>query len=178
LSNRSPLQGYIIEFYNPYRDVCEKYHTENMKILSNLPEDDEFPALTKNMFMPSGISESEGGSRSERAIFFGGYYNHILSSLPKWLDKFELLLKSLYWHSATIYIDGGWDCANYTLEYSIDPPSDFVGPTGIRDLYRYFDERKESIEHSWKLKVMDRDHNVSKDSRLLSYLGASRITLE
>ena len=52
-------------------------------------------------------------------IYLGGYFNHVLDHLPQWLDKFEGLLRRLYWTQAEIQINGGWMCASYVIEYQI-----------------------------------------------------------
>jgi hypothetical protein len=79
----------------------------NARVLEALPLDDEWPWLVRGMFsLPA--TEPQGAYRSQ-IIHFGASIKddpHDPDSWPRvWFEKFERLLSSLYWFSASVLLE-------------------------------------------------------------------------
>ena len=166
MSNQTPITGYICEYYPHHQENRQDYRNVNDHVLDCLPETDDFPPLCKCMASRTGSDSSQGSSRGNRLIYLGGYFNHILDDLPQWLDKFESLLRRLYWTEAELHIFGGWMCASYTINYRISQAT-----------ADQFAKDPENPERDWICRVYDRTCEISTDNRLEGYLGAARFSL-
>ena len=84
----------------------------NPKVLESLPARDSFPYLPRDVF--SCTPPDSSGTFCAPIIHFGGSMNHLdFGAVPDWIEKFESLLRKLYWHEATAhiwtdYIDGAY----------------------------------------------------------------------
>lgn len=85
----------------------EDYHKLqrlNKNIIDNLPmTDDKFPWITKNMFLVPDPDKDK--MYRDQVIVFGASYKSVEHEWDEWLEKFEFILKQLYWSSATIHLD-------------------------------------------------------------------------
>lgn len=78
----------------------------NRKVIEALPEEDEFPPLIQDMFkVPAGPENSSSILYRKQIIHFGASFNHFDSSYEEWVEKFEALLRKLYWHDAVIHLE-------------------------------------------------------------------------
>ena len=76
----------------------------NRKEIQKLPSHDEYPALSRGMFMVPKSGNRSLWYRSQM-IHFGMSGSHIeFGHVPEWLDKFEGLLSRLYWRSAEVHV--------------------------------------------------------------------------
>jgi hypothetical protein len=166
MSNQTPLIGYICEYYPHHQENRQSYRDANDHVLNCLPESDDFPPLCRSMISTTGSDSTRGSSRGNRLIYLGGYFNHILDGLPQWLDKFESLLRRLYWTEAELQIYGGWMCASYTIEYRISQAT-----------ADQFAKDPENPARDWICRVYDRSCESSTDNRLEGYLGSDRFSL-
>jgi hypothetical protein len=85
----------------------EDYHKLqrlNKNVISSLPTNDEiFPWITRNMFLVPDPDIDK--MYRDQIIVFGASYKSVEHEWDKWLEKFENILKQLYWTSATIHLD-------------------------------------------------------------------------
>jgi hypothetical protein len=85
----------------------EDYHKLqrlNKNAISSLPTNDEiFPWITRNMFLVPDPDIDK--MYRDQIIVFGASYKSVEHEWDKWLEKFENILKQLYWTSATIHLD-------------------------------------------------------------------------
>jgi len=75
----------------------------NKNIIDALPDNDSFPWLTKKMFLVPDPDKDK--MYRDQIIVFGASYKSVEYEWDEWLDKFEAILKQLYWSSATVHLD-------------------------------------------------------------------------
>lgn len=77
-------------------------HSE--KVLRELPEEGVWPPLCRPMFsLPPASARMIVHRR--RLIHFGAALHELDFEVRDWLDKFESLLRNLYWHSAYVRVE-------------------------------------------------------------------------
>lgn len=85
-------------------DDYHKLQRLNKTVIDNLPKsDDIFPWITQKMFLVPDPDKDK--IYRDQVIVFGASYKSVEHEWSDWLDKFELILKQLYWTSATIHLD-------------------------------------------------------------------------
>jgi hypothetical protein len=96
------LYGCIVEFA---RDE-NLHYSHNEKIISELPEIDDWPPLSKNMFGITHSNPTDGSNYAYygRIIHFGASFKTIEYEWKEWKDKFENLLTRLFWSSAYVHM--------------------------------------------------------------------------
>lgn len=80
------------------------FRQTNRNAILALGQHDEFPYLTADMFRLPGIHE-EQGTYVTPLIQFAGSYRAVEYEWERWLTKFERLLVSMYWRSATVHLE-------------------------------------------------------------------------
>lgn len=79
-----------------------KLHRYNREVLDSLPETDaEYPWLNRSMF---SIPNEQGVYR-DQVITFGASYKTLEYEWHIWMDRFEELLKKLFWFDVTIHAE-------------------------------------------------------------------------
>ncbi|WP_299224164.1 hypothetical protein [uncultured Aquimarina sp.] len=79
-----------------------KLHRLNVEIISSLPDDDsEFPWINTSMF---SIPNEQGIFR-DQVITFGASYKTLEYDWHLWIEKFEEILKKLFWFDVTIHAE-------------------------------------------------------------------------
>ncbi len=79
-----------------------KLHRLNLEVLNSLPEKDfEFPWINRSMFS----TPNEQGVFRDQTITFGASYKTLEYEWHLWIEKFEEILKKLFWFDATIYAE-------------------------------------------------------------------------
>jgi hypothetical protein len=93
-----------------------RHHQLNRDVINSLQSNDGSPRITRSMF---SIPGAEVTFRSQ-IIHFAASYNFL--DIEQWTQKFERLLRQLYWFSATVHIESemGWA---QRLEWVIDDQS-------------------------------------------------------
>lgn len=85
----------------------EDYHKLqrlNKKVIDSLPDnDDGFPWITRRMFLVPDPDKDK--MYRDQVIVFGASYKSVEHEWEEWLDKFEAILKQLYWSSVTIHLE-------------------------------------------------------------------------
>ena len=104
----------IIESYPNFSEE-RLYADWNKAVILNIPEEDEFPFLVKDMF---SITERNKVSLDYhfQIIHFGASYKEVESNWDTWLNKFEALLSKLYWARAVVYMEAEL-VGNYKYEW-------------------------------------------------------------
>ena len=129
MSKQSIIYGYIQGAEWMSSDV-HRLHRLNREIIAALPETDAFPHLTRGMFAVPGEDLQQAGSKLQ-IIHFGASMYEVEIEWRKWLEKFEALLKKLYWFNATVHLraeilgDFQYDWtvdANQIVHFFNDPP--------------------------------------------------------
>jgi hypothetical protein len=93
-----------------------RLHRLNTEIIASLPEtDNDFPYLNRSMF---SIPDEQGVFR-QQIITFGASYKTLEHEWDLWLEKFENILKRLYWWDAKIHADFEI-MGQYVYEWEID----------------------------------------------------------
>lgn len=83
-------------------DDFYKLHKLNENTISRLSElDEEFPWINKSMF---SIANKQGTFR-QQVITFGASYKSLEYEWELWLEKFESILKNLYWLDVIIHVE-------------------------------------------------------------------------
>lgn len=88
-------------------DTDRRIGQHNEDVLGALPETDEWPPLCRPMFAWPPADAPMIVYRN-RLIHFAASQKVLDWELPDWLDKFEGLLRRLYWESAYIRFEGAY----------------------------------------------------------------------
>jgi hypothetical protein len=129
MTQQSIIYGYIQGAEWMHSDP-KRLHRTNRQIIAALPECDSFPHLTRSMFAIPGDEPQQGTYRSQ-VIHFGASMKEVERDWRKWLEKFESLLKKLYWFNAMVHLraefigdlDYEWTVdANQIVHFFKDPP--------------------------------------------------------
>lgn len=79
-----------------------KLHRLNAEVINSLPNSDsQFPWINKSMFS----IPNEQGTFRDQVITFGASYKTLEYKWHLWLEKFEEILKRLFWFDVTIYAE-------------------------------------------------------------------------
>jgi len=101
-------------------------HRINKSVIESLPADDvKWPWLERGLFLVPDPDRSK--IYREQVIVFGASYKEVEYEWPVWLEKFESVLRQLYWLSATVHLDTEL-VGNYTYEWlnDMDESGDFL----------------------------------------------------
>jgi hypothetical protein len=119
VSNPNVLLGYISEPPRNYVADPDFFQRTNDAAIKALPTDDSYPPLCQSLFAITGDDSHHGAFREQRLIFFAGHFNYFHKDLPRWLDKFEALLRTVFWISAEVHVEGGVAGPALALKYRI-----------------------------------------------------------
>ena len=137
MGERCSLSGHIQSpwYFRGTDEDVSRLEKENQRVISELPELGEWPYLTRGMF---AFSPNATFLRSEvtttfrgQVIYFGGSFSKLYLDWAEWLEKFESLLRRLYWEHATATLipeliepnTYHWTATHETLErFSSTPP--------------------------------------------------------
>ena len=131
---QSLLYGYIQEAWPGVRSNGSERHLQllinnaraiekhNEAVLAALPAEGEWPPLNRSMFAhaPAGAPMI---NYKGRLIHFAAALKEVDWDLRDWLDKFELLLKQLYWERAVVHCETAY-LAEHRFEWR--PPREWV----------------------------------------------------
>lgn len=95
----------------------------NRRVVHQLPTADGWPFLCREMFAVPA-DDLMGGTFETQVIHFGMSYRGVEYEWRAWLDKFEALLKRMYWVSAIVHLETetagvhtfGWEAASLCHE--------------------------------------------------------------
>ncbi|MGK0440448.1 MAG: hypothetical protein ACJA0N_000237 [Pseudohongiellaceae bacterium] len=90
-----------------YSDDSEQFllHRENnLQVMGALPSIEGWPLINREMFsMPAVASDLD--DTNTNVVHFGTSYKAIEYEWEDWIGKFEVMLKKMYWVSATVHLD-------------------------------------------------------------------------
>lgn len=97
--------------YGVIRDVAsndvsflQRSRLINCAAILELGDFDDFPYLTTSMFsIPT--EELEQGTYQTQVIHFAASYQAVEYHWEQWIEKFERLLKQMYWVSVTVHLE-------------------------------------------------------------------------
>jgi len=104
MSHEIIIYGYI-EGATWRTEKYRKYQYRNMEIVSELPEDDEWPYLTASMFSSSDPDSYRSTFRGHLLHFGSTTKERGDDQRDLWISKFEALLAKLYWFSAVAHFE-------------------------------------------------------------------------
>jgi hypothetical protein len=119
MSSESIIYGFI-ESATWRQEEYRRYQSRNLHLLSELPEKDKYPFLSKGMFSAPGFEPGQGTHRVHVIHFGASMKNFEFEEVPLWVEKFEQLLSKLYWFRATAHIITEMDLT-YRFDWSIHP---------------------------------------------------------
>ncbi|MES2616981.1 MAG: hypothetical protein V4613_03830 [Bacteroidota bacterium] len=107
-------------------DDYNKLHRLNHAIINSLPDNDEqFPWITKRMFMVPDPDKDQ--IYRDQVIVFGASYKSVEHEWDEWLEKFEAILKQLYWSTATIHLETELvGNHKYDWEFDMEQPDNWL----------------------------------------------------
>ncbi|MGH1542453.1 MAG: hypothetical protein ACRBHB_18660 [Arenicella sp.] len=115
MAHETVVYGFI-EGATYTQENYRKYQNLNLEILQRLPDKDEYPYLSRQMFSAPPANNSQGTFRVQ-VIHFGGSIKGLeWEEIDVWISKFENLLKQLYWFSAVAHINPEID-SNYQFTW-------------------------------------------------------------
>ena len=137
MGERCTMSGHIQEawYFRGSDEATRALEEHNRLVIMQLPETDLWPPLTRGMF---SFSPNESFLRAHvtttfrgRVIYFGGSFSKLYLDWAEWLEKFESLLRRLYWeHAAVVLVPElikhftyRWDATHEAAElFSAKPP--------------------------------------------------------
>jgi hypothetical protein len=117
MGHRNTVSGHIQESWyvagtSGTDDSIRRLWASNRTVIESLPVTDVWPPLCREMF---AFSSDDGGTRDRptntyrgRVIYFGGSFSSIYLKWTEWLEKFESLLRQLYWEQAAVVLTTEW----------------------------------------------------------------------
>ena len=129
MAQQSIIYGYIQGAEWMSSDI-HRLHRLNRETIAALPEKDTFPELSRGMFAVPADGTDPSTARNQ-IIHFGASIYEVELEWRKWLEKFESLLRKLYWFNAVVHLraeiindqDYEWTVdANQIIHFFNDPP--------------------------------------------------------
>lgn len=104
MNNESIVYGCIKHL--PFGDVEARRAScfANRRAIHQLPAADDWPFLCREMFAVPG-DDLMGGTFETQVIHFGMSYRGVEYEWKSWVEKFEALLRRMYWVSAVVHLE-------------------------------------------------------------------------
>ena len=164
MSDANILIGYISEPMPYYQRDPLFFRGPNDAALAELPADDVWPPLYRSMFTVTGDDSLHGSFRGQRLIHFAGHFNYLVSDLGEWLDKFERLLRRLYWLNAEVLLMHAWSGPPMILRYDVTRET----------VLQYMGDGPRRPQ-AWELRGYRLDTQEARGDDLADYLGEGRM---
>lgn len=119
---RTTLYGYIEEMDFWEDPIRKSVREHNFEVIGSMPEGDDWPPLSKEMFSICSNNKNFPGPNLEylgRIIHFGANLKSVEIDWDEWKDKFELLLCRLFFLKAVVHFRPEYSGIQ-TNEWSID----------------------------------------------------------
>ncbi len=116
MSNETILYGYIEVPFLPGDDV-ERAIELNWEAINNLPVEGEWPWLIKGMF---SLAPDRVGYKG-RLFHFAAAMKGVDEVWEEWLEKFENLLRKMFWIVAEIKLNTEY-CGDHTYSWVAELP--------------------------------------------------------
>lgn len=98
-----------------------RLHRLNVQVIETLPESDDWPFLTRDMFSIALAGSPDAfvqGIYRAQPIHFGATFKEIEWNWDEWLVKFEALLLRLYWNEVYLHLRTQGTVGDYDYVYS------------------------------------------------------------
>lgn len=89
------------------RAIVAKIGEQTEQVLAALPDPDVWPPLSKSMFGWPKVN-APLITYEQRLVHFAASMKNVDFALRDWLDKFESLLRQLYWNEAYVRVEQGY----------------------------------------------------------------------
>ncbi len=96
---------YEVNYDDPRFEIHQKFRDKvqrNLDALASLPEQDEWPFLSRTLF--SSSTNTIQTTYKSQIIHFGGSFKSIEWNWEEWLAKFEVLLSKMYWDEVQLHL--------------------------------------------------------------------------
>lgn len=104
MSEEARVYGCIIGIPGSTADWYGLYPL-NHAVVDSLPVEDDYPPLTRGIFtVPMDYAQRGSAFYREQVIHFGASFNHLSDTWSIWLEKYEALLRRLYWSEARLHL--------------------------------------------------------------------------
>lgn len=103
---------------------CRLRRLQNQRVINRLPDQDDWPFLSREMFASTG-DQPVFGTYQTQVIHFGASYAAVEYEWELWMQKFEELLRKMYWVSATVHLETELS-GNHIFQW--DSKTDFHNP--------------------------------------------------
>ncbi|HCW95832.1 MULTISPECIES: hypothetical protein [Stutzerimonas] len=103
MESESIVYGCIRDWPAADPDECHRRRECNRAALEALPRGEAWPFLGREMF--SFCRQAEQGLYQTQIIHFGASYPAIEYEWSLWVERFEQLLRRLYWSSAVVHLE-------------------------------------------------------------------------
>lgn len=146
MSNENIVFAYIREAFPSYRkDDQQMFQRCNDAALNDWPVADTWPPLVRGMLSVTGEGDLGGSFRGHRLISIVGTFNGIeVRGMIQWLEKFEALLRRVYWIEAEVYSLGGWEGGRCRFLYRV-PMETIIAYSGESPM----------LPTTWKLRCLE-----------------------
>jgi hypothetical protein len=163
MSDPTILLGFIAEKNPNYSLDPDFYRRANDATIAALPEDDAHPPLCRSLFSVTGGDALHGSYGRQRIIHFAGKFNHFVNDLAPWLDKFEAMLRKLYWINAEVLIMNAAIGPSLALKFLV-----------TQDTADDYHSNPPRLPRDWTLRVYGLDTWGPPRSDFADYLGQGR----
>jgi hypothetical protein len=140
----------VIEELDSNQMRLNEIYSHNEKVISNIPNSDSWPPLSKEMFsITKNVYENEGPNLEYggRIIHFAANTKSIEHEWLDWKEKFEELLLQLYWTQAHVHFKTEYT-GIISFEWRIDLKKWSISTKEITPIKREFWDFKDS--DSWE----------------------------
>jgi hypothetical protein len=105
MSQESVVYGCIKDMLvSDNQEESQHHRQKNRDAMMSLPSIEDWPLLSREMFsLPVQVTEIDDVHTD--VIHFGTSYKGVEYEWQQWLDKFENMLKGMYWVSATVHLE-------------------------------------------------------------------------
>ena len=104
MSEESLIYGCIVGVHGSISNWYGIYPLNKM-VVDELPTEDIYPPLTRGIFtVPMDYGQPRSAFYRQQVIHFGASFNGLSEFWPSWLEKFEGLLRRLYWEEARLHL--------------------------------------------------------------------------
>lgn len=127
MNPESVVYGCITDtLYSSNGGDAELHRDNNRKVLMSLPSVEGWPLLSREMFsMPVQLTDLDEVQTD--VMHFGSSYKAVEYEWEQWISRFEEVLKSMYWVSATVHLEtelNGRHTFTWEAEESYHEPND------------------------------------------------------
>ncbi len=103
MESESIVYGCIRDWPSADLEQCRQRRANNLAAVQALPQGEAWPFIGREMF--SFCRDEDLGLYQTQVIHFGASYRAVEYEWALWVQRFEALLKQLYWTSAVVHLE-------------------------------------------------------------------------